>query len=147
MYHECFTDDVQKSRQANAEKILRRAMTQAREEDWKRKFMSSRLRLASIVYLNSLQRRINVNVNEQAYESSQVSCLFPICPRSFAARWVMPNMHPVSKSGAQDLGVIIPPLSPTKLTFRTRLVSSPPERAASHACGQGSRAGLRRRLR
>lgn len=66
-YNHYFTDNIQKARQASTEELLRHAMNATKQEDWNGKIHISNVQVDIDRLVNGLQRRINVNMNEQAY--------------------------------------------------------------------------------
>ena len=65
-YNHYYTDNVQKSRQSSARGELRSAVQQAVDKDWNGKFHFVNNSVDETRFLDSLQRRIIVNMEEQA---------------------------------------------------------------------------------
>jgi hypothetical protein len=65
-YNHYYTDNVQKSRQDTTRKLLRTAMDDARIHDWNGKFHFSNTGMDEEKLLSSLQKRVIVDMDEQA---------------------------------------------------------------------------------
>lgn len=65
-YNHYFTDNVQKDRQQGMQSLLKRAMTQTREQDWHGKLHVSNTSVDLERLLTGLQQRITVEMDEQA---------------------------------------------------------------------------------
>lgn len=65
-YNHYYTDNIQKARQDSLKKAIQTAMKGAVDEDWNGKFHISNTPIDSEKLLASLQRRIIVNMDDQA---------------------------------------------------------------------------------
>ena len=65
-YNHYFTDNIQKSREKLTKDVLKRAVTETRDQDWNGKMHISNVQMDMDRFLNCLQQRVQVNMTEQA---------------------------------------------------------------------------------
>jgi hypothetical protein len=65
-YNHYFTDNIQKSREQVTRDVLKRAVTETRDQDWHGKMHISNVQMDMDRFLAGLQQRVQVNMTEQA---------------------------------------------------------------------------------